>query len=83
MKIISKVGAWAKFFELRRFIYPDICKRLIWLHDKFPRRTANIMDMEVSSVFPDGCTEDEYIEYLNGRFADAFDEFERRVRKPR
>lgn len=80
MEIISTVSAWAKFFEIRRFIYPDICKRLIRLHDQFPRKTADIMEMEVSSAFPDGCTEDEFIEYLNDKFADAFDDFEIRVK---
>lgn len=79
MKIISTIGAWAKFFELRQFINKDLARRLIRLHDRFPRSTANVMDKEVSDAFPDGCTEDEYIEYLNGEFEAAFDEFEIRV----
>lgn len=83
MEIISTVSAWAKFFELRRFINQDLTRRLIRLHDRFPRSTANVMDMEVSSAFPDGCTEDEYIEYLNDEFEAAFDEFEIRVRASR
>lgn len=79
MKIIETVGAFRKFTEIHDFVCRVLAKELNLLHEKHPVATEKALEKWAVAEFPDGCSEDLFIEWLNGAFEAGFEAFREEV----